>query len=129
MVERFLKLTAENMLTVVSIPEVRDKEQDGRFNQFVHNEIDCDIYECVYLQIMADQDIVMLVDENGILRQKPINIFPWVLYSECDFNSPIVGDVLFVGLHRVGELDELDFCGLTQKQIDYMTDLFNRFAF
>ena len=129
MTEKFIKLTTDNHFSVVSIPEVPNKETDRRFNNFVHKEINCDIYELVYIPMIHDQDIVMLVDENGILRQKPINIFPWFLYSECDFNSPIVGDVLFVGLHRVGELDELDFCGLTQKQIDYMTELFNRFAF
>ena len=129
MTEKFIKLTTDNHFSVVSIPEVPNKETDRRFNNFVHKEINCDIYELVYIPMIHDQDIVMLVDESGLFNGKSANLFPWFLYSDLSWEAPIVGDVLFVGTHRVGELNELDFCGLTQKQIDYMTELFKQFSF
>ena len=126
MTERFIKLTTDNHFCIVSIPEVPDKGKDGRFNAFVHQELDCDTYELVYIPMIHDQEIVMLVDESGLLNGKSANLFPWFLYSGLSWEAPIVGDVLFVGTHRVGELNELDFRGLTQQQIDYMTELFRQ---
>ena len=125
--ERFIKLTTDNQFTIVSIPAVPDKELDNSFNRFVHRELDCEIYESVYLRFIRERDIVMLVDESGLLKFKKPNLFPWLFYSRFDLNAPIVGDVLFVGVHRIGELQELDFCGLTQDQIDYLTDLFKSY--
>jgi len=125
--ERFIKLTTDNQFTIVSIPAVPDKELDNSFNRFVHRELDCEIYESVYLRSIRERDIVMLVDESGLLKFKKPNLFPWLFYSRLDLNALIVGDVLFVGLHRVGELQELDFCGLNQSQIEYLTSLFKQF--
>lgn len=128
MTERFIKLTTDDIFTVVSIPSVPDKELDNSFNQFVHRELDCDIYEAVWLRSIREHNIVMLVDECGLLKNKKANLFPWLFYSGFDLYAPIVGDVLFVSTHLVGELQELDFCGLNQEQIDYLTKIFNDYS-
>ena len=125
--EKFIKLTANDNFTVVSIPEVPDKELDSSFNDFVHRELDCDLYEPVYLRSIRQHNIVMLVDEPGLFKNKRPNFFPWLFYSSLDLSAPIVGDVLFVSTHRVGDLQELDFCGLDQEQIDYLTKIFNEY--
>ena len=125
--ERFVKLTTDDQFTIVSFPEVLDKGVDGSFNKMVHREIDCEFYERVCLRSIYHRGIAMLVDESGILKGKRPNLFPWLFYSQLNLGAPIVGDVLFVGEHRIGELQELDFCGLSQDQIDYLTDLFKSY--
>ena len=127
MTERFIKLTTDDNFTVVSIPACPDKELDNSFNKFVHRELACDIYEAVWLPSLRQHNIVMLVDESGLFTDKKVNIFPWFIYSRLDLHAPIVGDVLFVSTHRVGELQELDFCGLSQEQIDFLTNLFKSY--
>ena len=125
--ERFLKLTTDDQLIMVSRREIPDKGVDGSFNKMVHLEIDCELYERVCLRSIYNRGIAMLVDESGILKGKRPNLFPWLFYSQLNLGAPIVGDVLFVGEHRIGELQELDFCGLSQDQIDYLTDLFKSY--
>lgn len=125
--ERFVRLTTENEFTIISYPEVLDKGNDGSFNDMVHREIDCTLYERVCLRSIYDRGIVMLVDESGLLVGKKPNLFPWLFYSGWNIEAPIVGDVLFVGEHRIGKYQELDFCGLSSEQIDYLVDLFKRF--
>ena len=127
MTERFIKLTTDDNFTVVSIPACPDKELDNSFNAFVHRELACDIYEAVWLPSLRQHNIVMLVDESGLFMDKKANIFPWFIYSRLALPAPIVGDVLFVSTHRVGELQELDFCGLSQEQIDFLTNLFKSY--
>jgi hypothetical protein len=128
MTERFIKLTTDDNFTVVSIPACPDKELDNSFNEFVHRELDCDIYEAVWLLHFCDHNIVMLVDESGLLKDKSVNLFAWAHYSRLNMRAPIVGDVLFASTHLVGELHELDFCGLDQEQIDFLTKAFNDYS-
>ena len=127
MTEKFIKLSARtNSAEVLSIPAVPDKETDVSFNEFVHRELDCEIYEAVDVS-GTFKNIMMLVDECGKLRQCYANVIAWMIYNGMDYYDPIVGDVLFVGLHRVGELQELDFCGLTDEEIENITEHIGRF--
>ena len=64
--------------------------------------------------------IVMLVDESGLLKCKPVNLRAWHIYSGMNFDAPIVGDVLFCGecYEDFGEgFPEHDFCALSETQI------------
>jgi hypothetical protein len=127
MTERFIKLSAKtNKAEIVSIPAVPDKELDSSFNEFIHRELDCDIYEAVDVG-GTFRNIMMLVDERGKLRHCYANMIAWMIYNGIDYRDPIVGDVMFVGLHRVGELQELDFCGLTNEQIENIMEHIGRF--
>ena len=46
-------------------------------------------------------DIVMLVDEEGLLKGLPVNIFGSVMYGTAEHGHPIVGDLILAGI--VGE--------------------------
>lgn len=118
MTEKFIKLSAEkNTAEVLEIPAVEDKELDNSFNEFVHREIDCDLYGAVDVGGTFD-GVTMLVDESGKWRGKQVNNIAWLIYNGCNPLDHIVGDVIFCGTHRVGELQELDFCGLTDEQVN-----------
>ena len=93
---------------------------DIKFNDFVHKTINCDLYECVYPVLFRKYNIVMLVDESGLLKRKPANPHAWRIYSGMDFGAPIVGDVLFCSTcyEDFGEgFPEQDFCALSETQI------------
>lgn len=127
MTEKFIKLSAEtNTAEVLEIPAVEDKELDSSFNEFVHREIDCDIYEAVDVG-GTFKNVIMMVDESGKLCGKRVNRIAWLIYNGCNPLDYIVGDVIFCGMHRVGELQELDFCGLTDEQIGEILEHVRRF--
>ena len=93
---------------------------DKKFNDFVHKAINCDCYECVYPVLFREYNIVMLVDESGLLKCKPVNPYAWRIYSGMNFDAPIVGDVLFCGecYEDFGEgFPEHDLCALSEAQI------------
>lgn len=69
----------------------------------------------------------MLVDEEGKWNDKAVNPIAWLIYNRCNPLDHIVGDVIFCGLHRVGEYDELDFRGLTDEEVDNILDHIRRF--
>lgn len=128
MTEKFIKLSAKtNTAELLEIPAVEDKELDNSFNEFVHREIDCDIYEAVDVGGTFD-GVMMLVDESGKWRGKQVNNIAWLIYNGCNPLDHIVGDVIFCGTHRVGELQELDFCGLTEEQVSEILEHVIRFG-
>ena len=93
---------------------------DKKFNDFVHKAIGCDCYESVYPVTFRMYHIVMLVDESGLLKRKPVNPHAWRIYSGMNFDALIVGDVLFCGecYEDFGEgFPEHDFCALSETQI------------
>lgn len=119
--EKFFKINVDNSISIVSIPDCPDKELDNSFNNFVHQELNCDLYECVSVSRFFDgRPYFMLVDESGLLKDKSINIIPWAIYNNCYSQAPIVGNVLLVNSHRVGELQELDFCGFSDSELSYI---------
>ena len=96
---------------------------DEKFNDFVHKAINSDCYECVYPVPFRKYNIVMLVDESGLLKCKPVNPHAWRIYSGMNFDAPIVGDVLFCGLcyEDFGEgFPEQDFCALNHVQMNIL---------
>lgn len=128
MTEKFIKLSAAtNAANVMEIPAADDKELDNSFNEFVRREIDCDLYEAVDVG-GTFRGIMMLVDEIGKWRGKQVNNIAWLLYNGCNPLDHIVGDVIFCGTHRVGELQELDFCGLTDEQVSEIMEHVRRFG-
>lgn len=127
MTEKLIKLSAAtNAAKVLEIPTVDDKELDNSFNEFVHREINCDLYEAVDVSGTLG-GVMMLVDESGKWRGKQVNNIAWLLYNGCNPRDHIVGDVIFCGTHRVGELQELAFCGLTDEQVSEILEHVRRF--
>lgn len=56
-------------------------------------------FETVRTQLMADYfgtpGIVMLVDEEGLIKQLPLNAVGSALYGTVKHGKPIVGDLIF----------------------------------
>ena len=117
----FIKLTVEGKLEHIEadFPET-EEEFCNSFNNFVHKQIGCEMYELAPTPSLWN-GACMLVDESGKLTGKKVNIVAWWIANRLNPLDPIVGDVLFCGMHRVGELQELDFCGLNEEQIKYIT--------
>ena len=93
---------------------------DSSFNDYVHRVIDCDLYEAVNIVLPSGDKYVMLVDESGLLKNKPINNIAWYLYSRFHPQAPVVGDVLICKLCYAdfGEgFPEHDFCCLDDLDI------------
>ena len=45
--------------------------------------------------VFGDWDLIMIVDESGLLKQLPENMLGCVLYGTYEHGRPIVGDLIF----------------------------------
>ena len=85
---------------------------------------DCDLYESVspkrlYSKVKVSKKMekeghrmVMLVDEEGLLKSLESNILGSWLYETDKHGYPIAGNVLFVGTKYTGM--GIDFCGISE---------------
>lgn len=64
----------------------------------------------------------MVVNEEGLLRNLPMNVLGSFLYRTDIHGSPIVGDVVLLreGINSYGEYDLL---GLTEQDIEYLCNM------
>lgn len=70
--------------------------------------------------------VSMLVDEDGIGKDLPINHVGSYLY-ETDFHGfPIVGNILIIG--EKYEEDGIDFCGISHDQFELLFPKFDELA-
>lgn len=86
-----IKITTTNRISVVDI-DVNDYRA-------INREIECSIHEIVRTKILMDWfrvPVVMLVDEEGILRRRHFNSVASYMYGVQFHGQPILGDVLFV---------------------------------
>lgn len=93
-----IKVTTDNQVSVVELKEP--------FNESIYAAIGADCFETVS-GCLPDGHI-MVVDESGLIKNRPVNLLASGFYGF--YNSPIVGDVLFlmVGI-RNGEHDLMGF--------------------
>ena len=45
--------------------------------------------------VFGDEDLVMIVDESGLLKRLPENMLGCVLYGSYEHGHPIAGDLIF----------------------------------
>lgn len=76
----------------IDYPEPRTEYGTNKFNRQVEELLDCSIYESVWIY----SDLVMLVDDCGKLKDKPINLRSSRFYRGTAYGDPIVGYVLSV---------------------------------
>ena len=64
----------------------------------------------------------MVVNEEGLLRNLPMNVLGSFLYGTDKHGSPIAGDIVLLreGINRDGEYDLL---GLTEQDIEYLCNM------
>lgn len=102
--------------------------------QFEVQEFEAPIYKSIgkaidgHLEIVRPRCLshfkfVMVVDEEGILKQKPLNLKASILYGILDHGQPIVGDVVFM---REEMTDEgMDFVDSVPYQLEFLQSLLN----
>ena len=64
----------------------------------------------------------MVVNEEGLLRNLPMNVLGSFLYGTDNHGSPILGDIVLLreGINSDGEYDLL---GLTEQDIEYLRNM------
>lgn len=85
-----VKVTTDNKISVI----------DVNFNDFraIQRAIGGH-FETVHTQLMADYfhdpSVIMLVDEEGLIKELPLNRVGSTLYGTARHGNPIVGDLIF----------------------------------
>jgi hypothetical protein len=132
---KIIRISTESELTIHDFP----KKDDGDYLNVLYELIgnDCECFEHVkprrlYKElnipktptVIAGQCVSMLVDERGLFKQgiKP-NIIASYLYESDKHQSPIVGNVIFVGECYTD--DGIDFCGIDDNTVSMLEKKFN----
>ena len=64
----------------------------------------------------------MVVNEEGLLRNLPVNSFGSYLYGTDTHGSPIAGDIVLLG-EGINSDGEYDLLGLTEQDIEYLCNM------
>lgn len=86
-----VKVTTDNIVSIINVD----------FDNFrdIQRAIDCDCFETVRTErmrtVFGDSNLIMIVDESGLLKDLPLNMLGCVLYGTNEHESPIVGDLIF----------------------------------
>ena len=101
--QKTVKVTTDNKISIIDVDfgDFRDIQRAIGGN-----------FETVHTRLMADYfknlSVIMLVDEEGILKGLPLNALGCAFYGTQRRGNPIVGDVIFasaVGEDIVGPAD------------------------
>ena len=120
--KKLVRVSTDLQVTIHDYPEGSYQMQNKALRKLIGK--DCDLYELVrpkrlYSKVKVSKEMekeghlmVMLVDEEGLLKSLESNILGSWLYETDKHGYPIVGNVLFVGTEYMGM--EIDFCGISE---------------
>lgn len=120
--KKLVRVSTDLKVTIHDYPEGSYQMQNKALRKLIGK--DCDLYELVrpkrlYSKVKVSKEMekeghrmVMLVDEEGLLKSLESNILGSWLYETDKHGYPIVGNVLFVGIEYMGM--EIDFCGISE---------------
>ncbi|MFR1643778.1 DUF3846 domain-containing protein [Faecalibacillus intestinalis] len=80
--------------------------------------IDCDTIEVINIPVFKEENIILLVDEDGKLKDKKFN---FEIYHGGIAKTTFVGNVIFAGINKNGKWVELN-----EKQIDFIYEKFSK---
>lgn len=80
--------------------------------------IGCDTIEVINTLVFKEESIVLLVDEDGKLKDKKFN---FEIYHGGIAKTIFVGNVIFVGIDKNGK-----WLGLNEAQIDFIYEKFSK---
>lgn len=80
--------------------------------------IDCDTIEVINTPVFKEENIILLVDEDGKLKDKKFN---FEIYHGGIAKTTFVGNVIFAGIDKNGKWVELN-----EKQIDFIYRKFSK---
>ena len=115
---KFILLKPDHTYEIVEI------ERDNFFDE-AHRLLDCSFIEICNPFL---ENIRFCIDDAGKLTAKEVNLLATILYNinkRPEFFDEIVGNVL-IGTDDVDEYEEHDFFGLSDIQIQNITDLLGR---
>lgn len=130
--KQIIRISTDNEVSIHHYPTGSVVEENRALKELIG---DCDIYEHVmpkrlYTVMGASREhgncASMLVDEEGLLKEKPLNIIASYLYEFDMHKHPIVGNVLIVGEKWIG--DGISFCGISDKDFNIVFPKLKRFA-
>lgn len=83
-----LKITSDNELYIIDVDMNNYKaiqEEIGGYFETVHTQLMFDYFKA---------PVLMLVDEEGLLKELPLNLFGSYFYETQKHGNPIAGDVI-----------------------------------
>lgn len=80
--------------------------------------IDCDTIEVINIPVFKEENIILLVDEDGKLKDKKFN---FEIYHGGIAKTTFVGNVIFAGINKNGK-----WVKLNEKQIDFIYEKFSK---
>ena len=93
MKQKTVKVTTDNKVSIIDVDfsSLKDIQRaiGGGF-ETVHTSLMSDYFR--------DLSVIMLVDEEGILKGLPMNVIGSALYGTQKHGNPIVGDVIFANV-------------------------------
>lgn len=120
--KKLVRVSTNLQVTIHDYPEGSYQMQNKALRKLIGK--DCDLYESVspkrlYSKVKVSKKMekeghrmVMLVDEEGLLKSLESNILGSWLYETDKHGYPIAGNVLFVGTKYTGM--GIDFCGISE---------------
>lgn len=120
--KKLVRVSTDLQVTIHDYPEGSYQMQNKALRKLIGK--DCDLYESVspkrlYSKVKIGKKMekeghrmVMLVDEEGLLKSLESNILGSWLYETDKHGYPIAGNVLFVGTKYTGM--GIDFCGISE---------------
>lgn len=115
MKEWFISLNTENEFKLVCCDPERDSMLD-----FFYSQIECSSIECVRIKPDSlGREILMIVDEEGLLKYHKDNVIASLLYQKYGACSSIVGTVL-IGEPGIRD-GEPDIVGFTERSTALLT--------
>ena len=93
-----IKITTGCRVSVTELPDwdLKERELDAEFIEIVRTKRMYDLFR---------NPVVMMVDDSGLIRNKPVNPFASFLYAE--YGGIIAGDVL-LGIQQGPDIRPLD---------------------
>ena len=104
----FIKCTTDCQMSIISLP-------DNDFKA-IADSIGADLFQLVrvHSKTLQEEDVVMIVDEEGLLKTKNrCNPVGSVLYGTLEHEHPIAGDILFARIDK--ESPERDFADMMRR--------------
>lgn len=120
--KKLVRVSTDLQVTIHDYPEGSYQMQNKALRKLIGK--DCNLYESVspkrlYSKVKIGKKMekeghrmVMLVDEEGLLKSLESNILGSWLYETDKHGYPIAGNVLFVGTKYTGM--GIDFCGISE---------------
>lgn len=102
---KVIKISTTHVLEILEVPDLSIETVSGIIGGYVEN----------VKPRRLPRDMAMIVDEEGLIKELPINLAGSYLYETDKHGSPIVGDILIMGDRQ--EEYSWNWCGLSEEQI------------